>query len=90
MDIEFDSAKNERNITQRGISFELAHSLDWNRSIVAKDIRHDYEETRFQALGPINGRLYMMVFTIRGDALRIISLRKANSREVSRYEKAKP
>lgn len=41
-----------------------------------------------QALGKINGRLHMVVFTVRGESLRIISLRKANAREVARYEKA--
>lgn len=47
--------------------------------------RYDYGEDRFQALGLIDGRLHMLVFTIRGGTLRAISLRKANPREVRRY-----
>ncbi|MDO9046470.1 MAG: BrnT family toxin [Methylobacter sp.] len=80
MNIEFDSAKNEKNIIERGISFELATAKIW------PDARQDYGEERFIALGYIGGRLYSMVFTVRGDVLRIISLRKANKREVKGYE----
>lgn len=88
MDIIYDAAKNDRNIAERGLSFALVRRLDWNRAIVVEDARHDYGETRFQALGNIDGRLHMVVFTVRGESLRIISLRKANAREVARYEKA--
>jgi len=89
MEIEYDPAKNDRNVAGRGLSFELVRRLDWNETLVVEDVRKDYEEPRFQALGPIQGRLYLLVFTIRGRALRIISLRKANAREVAGYEKAK-
>ena len=50
------------------------------------DDRYDYGEDRTQALGLIDGRLHMLAFTMRGDALRVISLRKANPREVKRYD----
>jgi uncharacterized DUF497 family protein len=52
-----------------------------------QDTRKDYGEERFIALGYIEKRLFSMVFTVRGDVLRIISLRKANNREVLDYEK---
>lgn len=90
MDIEYDPAKNERNIAVRGLSFELARSFDWNHALVVEDIRREYPEARFQAFGSITDRLYVLVFTIRGSSLRILSLRKANAREIARYEKAKP
>ena len=89
MEIEYDCAKNDRNITERGLSFDLARHMIWAEALVIKDLRKDYEETRYQALGPIQGRLYVLVFTIRDTVLRIISLRKANAREVAKYEKAK-
>jgi len=88
MDITYDAAKNDKNIADRGLSFELVHGFDWNTALVVEDTRNDYSEARFQALGKIEGRLHMVVFTLRGDSLRIISLRKANAREVARYEKA--
>lgn len=43
-------------------------------------------ERRYLALGHIDNRFHALVYTLRGDAVRVISLRKANSREVMRYE----
>ncbi len=85
MKITFDPAKNEQNIVEREISFEMADCFDWAGALVAKDERTDYGEGRYQALGLIEGRLHMLVFTPRDDGIRVISLRKANNREVSRY-----
>jgi len=50
------------------------------------DTRLDYGEPRQIGYGPIGRRLYCVVFVNRGDTLRIVSLRKANNREISRYE----
>ena len=55
MDITYDSRKNERNIAERGLSFELATEMDWAAALVVEDIRKDYGEQRFQALGRIGG-----------------------------------
>ena len=55
-------------------------------ALIDRDTRHNYGEDRFQALGMIDGRLHFLVFTMRGDALRAISLRKANSREEQRHD----
>ncbi|WP_016611246.1 BrnT family toxin, partial [Yersinia pestis] len=49
-------------------------------------LRKEYPERRFQALGYIEERLHMLVFTPRNGKVHVISLRKANSREVKRYE----
>ncbi|WP_084386488.1 BrnT family toxin [Castellaniella caeni] len=87
MEIEYDPAKNIRNIADRGLSFERVRDLDWNKTLVIQDRCKDYAEPRFQALGPIQGRLHVVIFTVRGVALRVISLRKANVREVAQYEK---
>lgn len=88
MVITYDSAKNANNIVRRDLSFDLVHRFEWNSALVVEDNRREYTEQRYQALGNIGYRLYMLVFTIRGDDVRVISLRKANSREVARYEKA--
>jgi uncharacterized protein len=69
-----------------GISFELAAKFEWDSALVVEDLRKDYGERRFQALGLIKNRLYMMVFTPRANKVHVISLRKANKREVKRYE----
>lgn len=87
MKIEFDTAKNEKNIRERGINFDLAANFNLETAKIWADTRKDYGEERYIALGTIGERLFSMVFTVRGDVLRIISLRKANKREVNSYEK---
>lgn len=89
MRFEFDPAKNERNIALRGLSFQLAEELEWHEAILWRDSRRDYQEHRECALAPLEGRLYFAAFTVRGDVVRIISFRKANKREVEKYEKTK-
>lgn len=86
MKIDYDPNKNQANIDKHGIDFEQAHAFDWDNAIVEADSRQDYGETRFNAFGLLAGRLHVMTFTVRGDAIRVISLRKANKREVTRYE----
>lgn len=56
--------------------------------LVRTDKRNDYGERRDCLPGFIEDRLYSVVFTPRQGKPRIISLRKANKREVKRYEKA--
>jgi uncharacterized DUF497 family protein len=84
--ISFDPAKNERNIAARGISFERAAAFEWDKALIVEDRRRVYGERRFQALGVIDGRLHVLVFTSRAGKTHVISLRKANRREVRRYE----
>lgn len=57
------------------------------KAVIDEDTRKNYGERRFRVLGCINERLYAVVFTPRADKLHIISLRKANSREVESYGK---
>lgn len=85
MAISYDPAKNERNIADRGISFEQAVDFEWASALVAEDLREDYGERRFQAIGFIGSRLHVLVFTPRADSVHVISLRKANRREVEKY-----
>ena len=86
MPISFDPQKNERNIAQRGIPFEIAEDFEWDNALVVEDLRKDYGERRFQALGLIAGRLHALVFTPRAGLVHVISLRKANRRETKLYE----
>ncbi|MCX8049741.1 MAG: BrnT family toxin [Methylohalobius sp.] len=85
MEIEFDPEKNERNIRVRGIPFTLAAKFDFSSALILEDKRQNYGEARYQAIGYIESRLYVLVFTPRGEIMRVISLRKANRREVKRY-----
>jgi len=85
VDISFDPAKNARNIVLRGISFERAAEFDWTRAFLFEDLRRDYGEPRYRALGLLAGRLHMLVFTPREGRAHVISLRKANKREIRIY-----
>jgi uncharacterized DUF497 family protein len=84
--ISFDRRKNERNIAERGLSFALVEEFEWDSALVVEDVRRDYGERRFQALGMITGRLHALVFTPRAGRVHVISLRKANRREIRLYE----
>lgn len=86
MSISYDPGKNEKNIAERGISFERAAVFEWSSALIVEDIRKDYGESRFQALGFIGKRLHVLVFTPRASQVHVVSLRKANRREVKRYE----
>ncbi|MXS82092.1 BrnT family toxin [Nitrosomonas oligotropha] len=85
MKITFDSAKDAVNIAKHGVSMALASELDWESAQLWQDTRMEYGEVRIIALALIETRLFYVVFTDRGDYRRIISLRKANAREVKRY-----
>lgn len=84
--ITFDQAKDATNLDKLGVSLALADQLDWNAAVVWEDRRRDYGETRFVALAPHVRRLYCVAFTERTGMRRIISLRKANRREIDLYE----
>ena len=89
VEITFDPRKSERNLRERGFGFEIVANFDLRSAIYTVDARRDYGEIRMRALGLILDKLYALVFTMRGSALRVISLRRANRKERNRYAKAK-
>jgi uncharacterized DUF497 family protein len=89
MRITFDPAKNARNIHERDLPFELVADLDWETAVSVEDTRKDYGERRLRVLAFLDDRLHAAVITMRGDAMHVISFRKANVKEVRRYEKQK-
>ena len=84
MGYEWDEEKRHINRRKHGIDFSAIEGFDWSTSITRLNSRH--QEQRFIARGRIGTRLHVVVFTRRGEDIRIISLRKANSREVTDYE----
>ena len=86
MDITFDPAKNARNIERRGLNVERVKDFDFQTALNWIDARKADPEVRFTALGWLGGRVHSVVFTETERGLRVISLRKANRREVNRYE----
>jgi hypothetical protein len=87
MSFEWDEGKSDACFRDRGFDFAYAALAfaDPDR-IIRQDTRHSYGEDRYQLIGRIEERLFVLVYTPRHDAIRIISARKANSREVKRYE----
>ena len=85
MDVTFDPAKDALDLVNHHISLALAEELDWDTLQVKHDSRHDYGEVRMLGYALMNTRLYCVVFVDRDKSRRIISLRKANSREVKQY-----
>ena len=88
MEINFDPAKNARNKQERGLSFESVAEFDFESAYFEVDSRRDYGEMRIRALGLLDGRLHALVFVETATGIRIISFRRANKREVKRYEQA--
>jgi uncharacterized DUF497 family protein len=86
--IEFDPAKDATNQAKHGLSLAMAAELEWDTALQWVDERHAYGEPRQACLAYIGQRLHHAVFVRRAGALRIISLRKANQREVNRYAQA--
>ena len=85
MQYEWDEMKRQINIEKHGVDFAAMQAFEWEKAEFFEDVRHNYAESRFVAYGCIHGRMVAVVYTMRGDTVRIISLRKANKREVAQY-----
>ncbi len=87
MNFEWDEAKSNTCFLERGFDFAYAAQafFDPDRRIQT-DQRHSYGEVRVQLFGRIGPRIFVLVYTLRPDITRIISARKANTREVKHYE----
>ena len=89
MNVTFDPAKDAANLAKHGFSLLDAVGFEWETAVVWPDTRRDYGEPRMVALGYIGLRIMSVVFVDRPPEQpterRIISLRKANTREVQRY-----
>ena len=87
--IEFDPLKSARNALERGLPFERAVEFEWEEAMVVADTRREYGEVRLVATGFLDGRLHVLCFVRIAEGIRVISLRRANGREVLEYEQAK-
>ncbi len=85
MQIEFDAAKRQATLAARGLDFADAPLVFAGRHFTAPDVREGYAEERHITVGLLHGRMVVMVWTPRGEARRIISMRKANEREQAKF-----
>ncbi len=82
----WDKNKRLKNLANHGVDFRDLDGVDWERALIFEDRRKDYGETRLIAMAPLGARLHVVVYVERAGQRRIISARKANSREVAFYE----
>jgi uncharacterized DUF497 family protein len=87
MTFEYDPRKAQANWQKHGISFAEAEFVFFD-PLAIHDIDPDAtSEDRFIAVGMGNsGRLLVVVYTMRGDAVRLISARRATTKETKAYE----
>ena len=88
MQIEFDPDKRDKTLTQRGLDFAHAGEVFAGVNVTAEDARFDYGEPRFTTVGVLESRMVILVWTPRGEVRRIISMRKANEREIAKFAQA--
>ena len=87
MDFEWDEAKSDACFQERGFDFAYAARVFFDPvRLVRADARHSYGEARYKLVGKIDQRVFVVIYTPRHGAMRIISARKANQREVRHYE----
>ncbi|OOF45816.1 hypothetical protein BKK51_05275 [Rodentibacter trehalosifermentans] len=86
MKIEYDPNKSQRNIEERNLSFDEVAFFEWQTAIIWQDNRFNYPEPRFLSLGLLGDRVHSICFTPIQNGIRVISFRKANKREVRKYE----
>jgi uncharacterized DUF497 family protein len=89
MKISYDPVKNSANIAVGRPSFDEVAQFDFQTAVFTVDNRRDYGETRYRGFGFLGQRLHALVFVETANGIRVVSFRKANDREVKRYEKAR-
>lgn len=81
MDFEWDEAKSDRNLAERGFGYDLAALIFDGLVIEWCDVREPWGEPRIVAVGAVEGMTLAVIYTDRGDVRRIISVRRARKKE---------
>lgn len=87
MKITYDPAKRASTLKERGLDFEDCGEVFAGPTLDTPDDRRAYGEARIRTFGVLGDRLVSVVWTLREDTRRIISMRYANDREKKRFEK---
>jgi uncharacterized DUF497 family protein len=85
MRITYNAAKRAKTLAEQGLDFRRAKEVFDGAHLTLEDGRKDYGELRFISVGWLDARLVVMTWTPRGRARRVISMRKANEREVEKF-----
>jgi uncharacterized DUF497 family protein len=90
VEFEWDQAKSEATLESRGFDFRFVTYVFFDPyRVESEDRRRKYRERRVLTIGEIDGRIFVVVYTLRGERIRIISARRANESEVGTYRKGK-
>lgn len=87
MELEWDAAKRESNLTEHGIDFAHAALIFRNPVLEEEDTRQDYGEHRVRAMGHYDGQWFFVVYTWRGNKRRIISAWRLDDQSERRYRR---
>ena len=88
---EWDDAKSQANQKKHKISFDVACRVFDDQGLIDEpDESMEYDEDRYKAVGMIDGRMIAVIYTLRGDRIRLISARKATTKEHFDYARQNP
>jgi uncharacterized DUF497 family protein len=82
MEFEWSESKHAKTLRERGMGFDDGARIFLGRTVIWQDNRRDYGEERFRAVGESEGVMLHVVYTLRGTVVRIISVRRANRKEI--------
>ncbi len=86
LEVEWDEGKRQSNLQKHGVDFEDIKAVFESETTVEWiDNRRDYGEQRVNLLGDIAGKIFLITYTKRNAKYRLISARRANSRERRKY-----
>ncbi len=83
---EWNEEKRQHNLLKHGVDLLYAAQIFEGDVVKIVDDRQDYGETRYLALGMIGDEIFAVVYTLRGENIRLISARKARKKEYDRYQ----
>jgi uncharacterized protein len=85
MQFDWDPAKYESNLSKHGVDFVDAARLLHGNALVALSPNSGNDTQRYLAIGEVDGRIFAVIYTLRGNVHRIISMRKARHGEAKKY-----
>ena len=85
LEFEFDPDKSAANLAKHGIDFVQAQEL-WGGAGMVKTIPFALED-RFSRTAGLGAKFWTAIYTLRGDRVRLISVRRARTSEVADYER---
>lgn len=83
LEYEWDENKRRVNIARHRVDFAAMERFEWDTAVI--DFDNNHPEPRWIAMGFIGDVLHLVVYTERGDRIRIVSLRKATPKEMRDY-----